>query len=315
MAGPLFTNNATGVLAAAYSAAATALTLTAGQGARFPSPGPDEWFPITIVDALNTIEIAHCTSRTGDTMTVTRGAEGTDARPLGAGEKVEHRLTAGGLVAIRDRPLDPSQISDGSITTAKLAPNAVNSDKIAPNSIYGTMVTPGAIDAGKMSPNAALVNLGYTPVQQGGGAGQGPGKIYLGFQGPFPTIQVDATHFGNILTEKNNGDPGWGGYRGWPVTDANSDYVLGLGDPGRAIFHSFGSHIYYLPSDSTPILRGNATQIVCISGNITLAADVGVTLVWVPAGIIGNRTITGPSICHVEKVAANTWYVYGNGIT
>ena len=60
MAGPLFTNNATGTLAAAYSASAIALTLTAGQGAKFPSPGVNEWFAMTIVDVSNNVEIVRC---------------------------------------------------------------------------------------------------------------------------------------------------------------------------------------------------------------------------------------------------------------
>lgn len=315
MTGPVFTNNAVGALAAAYDPTATAITLVAGQGSRFPTPGANEWFPLTVVDNLNTIEIMRCTGRVTDTLTVVRGQEGTAARALGIGERAEHRLTAGALVAIRDRPLDPSQIPDGSITTAKLGYQAVNSDKLAPNSVYGVHITPASIDASKMSANAALQNLGYYPVHQGGGIGQLSNKIYIGFQGPFATLQVDNTMFGNILTEMHNGDPGWVGYRGWPVTDANVDYAIGIADPGRAIVHTFGNHIYYLPSDSVPILRGNAIQILSTGGQITLAAAVGVTLVWVPAGIIGNRLITAPSICHVEKVAANTWYVYGNGIT
>ena len=315
MAGPLFTNNAVGALAAAYDAAATNITMTAGQGGRFPSPGVGEWFPVTVVDPSNNLEIMRCTTRVADTLTVVRAQEGTAARALGVGDRVEHRLTAASLVAIRDRPLDPSQIPDGSITTSKLAHNAVNSDKIAPGSIYGTHITPGSVDASKLDPNAAIVNLGYTPVRQGGGIGQLSNKIYIGFQGPFATLQVDNTPFGNILTEKHNGDPGWAGYRGWPVTDVNVDYVPGINDCGRALVHSFGNHVYYLPNENVPILRGNQIQIVNTGGVVTLSTDVGVTLVWVPAGLTGNRLISAPSICHVEKVAANTWYVYGNGIT
>src|SRR6187399_442280 len=145
MAGPLFTNNATGTLAAAYSASAIALTLTAGQGAKFPSPGVNEWFAMTIVDVSNNVEIVRCTARTADTLTVLRGQEGTVARALGAGEKCEHRLTAAALNAIRDRVIDPSQIPAGSITTAMLANGAVTGAKLANASVFGVHLTPGAV--------------------------------------------------------------------------------------------------------------------------------------------------------------------------
>jgi hypothetical protein len=38
--------------------------------------------------------------------------------------------------------------------------------------------------------------LGYTPVQQGGGAGQGSSKLYIGWLGASLGLQVDATNFG-----------------------------------------------------------------------------------------------------------------------
>jgi hypothetical protein len=46
----------------------------------------------------------------------------------------------------------------------------------------------------------ATVTLGYTPVQQGGGAYQGTNKIYLGWDGSYPRIQVDSTDIGELAT-------------------------------------------------------------------------------------------------------------------
>ena len=43
--------------------------------------------------------------------------------------------------------------------------------------------------------------LGFTPVQQGGGAGQSNNKIYLGWTGTSLNCQVDATNFGPIAFE------------------------------------------------------------------------------------------------------------------
>jgi hypothetical protein len=39
--------------------------------------------------------------------------------------------------------------------------------------------------------------LGFTPVQQGGGAGQSTNKLYIGWSGSDLLLQVDASNFGN----------------------------------------------------------------------------------------------------------------------
>jgi hypothetical protein len=42
--------------------------------------------------------------------------------------------------------------------------------------------------------------LGYTPVQQGGGAGQGGNKVYIGWSGTYMKMQVDTVDLGYIIT-------------------------------------------------------------------------------------------------------------------
>jgi hypothetical protein len=56
-------------------------------------------------------------------------------------------------------------------------------------------------------------SLGFTPVQQGGGAGQLSNKLYLGWDGTQIKVQVDSTDFGGIalkstLSGANAGDVG-----------------------------------------------------------------------------------------------------------
>ncbi len=67
--------------------------VTAGDGDKFPADN----FRITIDD-----EILHCTSRTGDTLTCTRGAEGTSVTTHCPGSSVELRITAGIIQEIQD---------------------------------------------------------------------------------------------------------------------------------------------------------------------------------------------------------------------
>lgn len=87
-----FTNNATSTLASGITNVATTLTVAAGEGARFPTLGAGESFPVT-VEEVGGMEIMLCTSRSGDVLTVTRGQEGTTARAASAGASVQARIT------------------------------------------------------------------------------------------------------------------------------------------------------------------------------------------------------------------------------
>jgi hypothetical protein len=46
-------------------------------------------------------------------------------------------------------------------------------------------------------------NLGFTPVQQGGGAGQGTNKVLMGWSGSRVKVQIDSTDQGNVVFDGN----------------------------------------------------------------------------------------------------------------
>ena len=50
--------------------------------------------------------------------------------------------------------------------------------------------------------------LGYTPVQQGGGTGQGTNKLYMGWSGSALLLQVDSTNFSSTWPISVTGDAG-----------------------------------------------------------------------------------------------------------
>jgi len=317
MAGPIFTNNATGALAAAYSAAATAITLVAGQGAAFPSPAAGEWFPATIVNASNQIEIVHCTARTADTLTVLRGQEGTAARALGSGEKVEHRLTAGALQALMTQPLQSSQVPTGFITGSMIAAGAITTGKLADGAVSAAKIFDGNVTAAKLASGVALANLGYTPVHQGGPANQTSDDVFIGWSTANKLrLTVGATDLGFILTDINDGDPSRVGYRGAPPNDQNVDYTIGLSDVAKMLRHSSGSHVYYVAAFAAVAINpGCKVEVVNLGGAVTLAPATGVTLVWMPSGATGNRNLAAPGRATLECVAGDVWWIYGDGLS
>ena len=90
-----FTNNASALLAANIDDDDLSLTLETGYGALFPSPSGSQKFRIALQDADGNLEICNVTARSSDTLTITRGEEGTSAQAWTLGvTRVELRLTA-----------------------------------------------------------------------------------------------------------------------------------------------------------------------------------------------------------------------------
>lgn len=109
-----FANNAFGTLNAGISNSATSITLSSGQGARFPTLASGEYFYATLIDTSNNLEVVKCTARSTDVLTVTRAQESTTAQAFAIGDRIELRVTAGGLTDAAN-PYDKDTTSTGSL--------------------------------------------------------------------------------------------------------------------------------------------------------------------------------------------------------
>ena len=92
----LIKNNAVSKLAGSIDPTQTTLSVTSGEGDKFPTLSADDWFPLTIEQISGgtvTREVVHCTGRVGDTLTVIRGQEGFSKQSFSAGDRVEIRFT------------------------------------------------------------------------------------------------------------------------------------------------------------------------------------------------------------------------------
>jgi hypothetical protein len=98
----LAANNANSTLASSINTTALSLTVSAGQGALFPSPAANQYFLLTLNDAATGLltEIVRVTARSGDTMTIVRAQEGTAAQNWSAGDIATNMFTAGTLSAL-----------------------------------------------------------------------------------------------------------------------------------------------------------------------------------------------------------------------
>jgi len=102
-----FKNNAVGYLSAAISSSDSSATLTTGGGASFPSLGAGEYFYATITATSGVYEIVKVTSRSTDSISITRAQESTTALAFPSGSIVELRITAQAITdAIADSSTD-----------------------------------------------------------------------------------------------------------------------------------------------------------------------------------------------------------------
>lgn len=109
-------NSAYGTLASGITTSDTTIVLSAGNGARFPTFGVDDWGYATLVNSANTKEIVKITARSTDTLTVARAQDGTSATAYLAGDRIEMRPCA---AAMNDK-LDTATASATYATSASL---------------------------------------------------------------------------------------------------------------------------------------------------------------------------------------------------
>lgn len=125
--GVKISNNAYGTLATSINSTVTSISLTSGNGSRFPaaSVASGDYFYATLLDTSNNIEVVKVTDRTIDTLTVVRGRDGTTALSFSAGARIELRVTAAMLGDLPNRQLQTTDYADASVTSAKLAASGV----------------------------------------------------------------------------------------------------------------------------------------------------------------------------------------------
>jgi hypothetical protein len=152
-------NNAFGTLAAGINSSATSITLTTGQGARFPTLSAGDYFYATLIDTSNNLEIVKCTARSTDVLTVVRAQENTTARAYSTGDRIEIRITAQTF-------LDASGIETDEIVAAMISAGAVTEAKIGTGAVTEAKIGTGAVTSSKLASGAAVANIGFTPATQ-----------------------------------------------------------------------------------------------------------------------------------------------------
>ena len=121
MAKQLFANNEVATIAA--SVGSTDSTIEVNDASGFPVPSADEFFLLTLYRIVNAKEADHeivkVTGVSGNTLTVSRGQEGTLARSFSVGELAQMRFTAESAARFRDSAVIDSETDAQYVLSSK----------------------------------------------------------------------------------------------------------------------------------------------------------------------------------------------------
>lgn len=219
-----FTNNASATLATSINTSVTSISVTAGQGAQFPSLTSGEFFYATLVDSSNNLEIVKVTARSSDTLTVVRGQDGTTPRSYIAGDKIELRVVAASLNAMISDAATYSDTINTNLT------NHLNDTSDAHDASAISFSPTGGIAATDVQ--AAIAELdSETPSNSGSGA---TGTWAIDISGNAAT----ATQAGKVA---NSG--------GWNITPSST----------TLFFNYNGTNVAKLDSSGNLTVLGNVT--------------------------------------------------------
>lgn len=161
-----YTNNASTTLASSISSGATAFSVPSGKGDLFPILGAGEWCYLTLVKlvgGVEVLEIVKATARATDNFTIVRAQQGTVATSFTAGDKVDCRVTAGGLAEMA--PLDsPVMTGTPKVPTQLVSDDSTNASSTAFANRAAANALAQVAGATAVLASAATVNIGAANV-------------------------------------------------------------------------------------------------------------------------------------------------------
>ena len=161
-----FTNNASATLSASITSTQPLVSVTTGQGALFPTLSAGDYFYVTFSDSANNLEIAKCTARTSDTLTVVRGQDGTTGRAFSAGDKCELRFTAAGITDL-GTGVNTTNLQAGTTLNSVAIVTTTGTQTLTNKTLTSPTVTGGSFDSPTMTstPTAPTATAGTNNTQ------------------------------------------------------------------------------------------------------------------------------------------------------
>ncbi len=275
--------------------------------------------------AISGYQTQACTGGT-DTITIPNGASGV-ARNM----YLELTGTGGGtLVVPANKKLYLVYNNTSSAITVKVSGQTGVS---VPAAVKIFLVSNGTDVVNAVNYFASLTLGSALPVASGGTGGTtstGTGAVVLATSPTLatPTLTT-ATLTSPTMTTPVLGTPSSGaldnctvntfdvGYRNIPQNAQNSSYTLVLGDNGKHIYSAnSGAQTITIPTNaSVAFPTGTAVTLVNNGTTAITISTTGLTFYWAGTSSTGDRTLATKGVATLLKVATNTWFISGSGLT
>ncbi len=133
------------VTAPSPATSGTSLTVTSGQGARFPDPGAQGYnvivWPTGAIPTSANTEIVRVISKSTDTFTIERTQEATSARTIITGDQIAQSITAKSITDVEDAIIGGGSIPGGSNTQVQYNISGTSLGGITGATSNGTTLT------------------------------------------------------------------------------------------------------------------------------------------------------------------------------
>jgi len=290
----IYTNFATSTLASGITNSATSISVATGEGSRFPSPTARRFAWLTLRSGA-TREIVKLIGRSGDTLTVIRGQQGTAAVAWSTGDVIEANITADDLG-------DGQNLAVFESFHDLAVPNGLAN---APVGEYGIQLSGGTVVAGTAwdasSPGILVLTRGTTAANKAAiithpaAFRLGGGEAFFECRLRIPTLS-DATNTFQV--------------------------VAGFIDSGtaEAVDGAYFSYIHSASSGQWEFkTSNNSTRTTTASGVAVVANTVYRLTVWVNANgtearaFINGTELSGGSYPHTINIPAAAGRETGSG--
>jgi hypothetical protein len=215
----------------------------------------------------------------------------------------------GSLISTSDTGTITNTMLAGSISNAKLANTVIT--------INGTSVSLGnSFTITANTGNVLTIGTGLS-----GTSFNGSSPVTIAIDSSVTTLtntqnltNKTVTSLGNTSTINDGGSSAYAiGFKAIPPGSTSSGN-LALTDAGKHVYVSAG--VTVPPNSTAPFDLGTVITIVNSSASsITITQGSGVTLRFSGSSSTGNRTLAAYGLCSCIKVATDTWYISGSGMT
>ena len=191
-----------------------------------------------------------------------------------------------------------------------------------PTTVYyglGTGLTVTIVESGGVPSGVIIVNPG-SGYENGQSVSVTSGNASISFSIIVPAIKNwtfgtdgNLTVPGNIILNSYSV-----GYLEAPQNSQNTSYTLTLTDSGKHIYsQNTATQVVTIPTNANVAFNvGTMVSIVLQgSGNVTVSPFSGVTLYLAGNSTSASRTISTYGMATLMKVATNTWFINGSGVS